>query len=107
MTTSADPVRTVAKYVAALTGKGLGIYHTSLRSGPGRLTVFRRPSCLRTDETTITRERLMRDVTAKVQSSAVNGFLVGDVAVREDGSIARRLGRHREALLDYLLREVL
>jgi hypothetical protein len=105
VTTSADPVKAVAGYIEGLTGRRM--HFMLLPSGPRRVAVFRRPSFIRTDEMSITRERMMPDVTAKVGSSIVNGFLIGNVVVREDGSIARGLGRHQRALLNYLLREFL
>jgi hypothetical protein len=105
MTTSVDPVSAVADYIEQLTGRRM--HFMFLPAGPERVAVFRHLSFLRIDEISITRERMMPEVTPKVGTSVVNGFLIGNVAVREDGSIARGLDRHRKALLDYLLREIL
>ncbi|MFH1477030.1 MAG: trehalase family glycosidase [Verrucomicrobiota bacterium] len=53
----------------------------------------------------MTRLRLMPEVTPKVQTSVVNGFLVGEAVVGKDGRISRGLDGNRQALLQYLLEE--
>ena len=94
MTTRVNAVRTVGLYIKELTS--LEGHFTFLDAGAVRVAVFRRPSFLQVDETTITRERLMSDVEPKIQSSVFNGFLVWDVLVGRDGETAKCLEARKD-----------
>lgn len=101
---SVNIINVVSQYVTRMT-KLSGGYFTFFESGPGRVAVFRRPSFLPADEMSMTRLRLEPEVTPKVQTSTVNGFLVGEVVVGRDGRISRGLDGNRQALFQYLLEE--
>lgn len=96
----------VSQHITRIT-KLAGGHFAFLESGPRRVAVFRRLSFLPVDETTITRLRLMPEVTPNVRTSVINGFLIGEVVVGEDGRIFRGLDGNRRALLQYLLTEEL
>ncbi|MCX6991827.1 MAG: trehalase family glycosidase [Kiritimatiellaeota bacterium] len=97
-------INVVTQYISRIT-KLSGNFFTFLASGPQHVAVFRRLSFLPVDEQSMTRLRLMPEVTPKIQTSTVNGFLIGEVVVGEEGRISRRLDGNRQALLQYLLKE--
>lgn len=98
-----DVINVVEKYLQQITGlKG---HFSFLQTGGNRVAVFRRLSFIPPDELTMIRLRLLSEVTPKVQTSVLSGFLVGEVRVDGKGRIARGLDANRRALLNYLLQE--
>src|SRR3990172_9019389 len=90
------------EYVQRLTGRK-GSF-TFLDAGRNKVAIFRRLSFIPPDELTMIRLRLFSEVTPKVQTSVLNGFLVGEIQVDGKGRIVSGLDANRCALLDYLLR---
>jgi hypothetical protein len=96
-------IKSVDQYLLKITGlKG---YFNLLKSGKNRVAVFRRLSFIAPDQWTMIRLRLMSEVEPWVQTSVLNGFLVGEVRIDGKGKITRGFDANRVALLDYLLRE--
>ncbi|GAG09308.1 unnamed protein product, partial [marine sediment metagenome] len=82
-------IKVTEEYIADLTK--LRGYFTFLESRNNRVAVFRRLSFVPPDEVSITRWRLQNEITPKIKTSVLNGFLVGEVHVDKDGLIHKGL----------------
>lgn len=96
-------VKSAAEYVRRITGRNG--YFTFLEAGKNRVAVFRRFSFIPPDDASMIRLRLAPEITPKIETSVLNGFLIGEVCVDGKGRITRGLDANRRALLDYLLDE--
>ncbi|MDD5706172.1 MAG: trehalase family glycosidase [Kiritimatiellae bacterium] len=96
-------VKTAEEYVCRITArKG---HFSFLEAGKNRVAVFRRLSFIPPDDVSMIRGRLAPDITPKIKTSVLNGFLIGEVRVNGQGHITRGLDANRRALLDYMLGE--
>jgi len=99
----ADFIPATEQYLQRVTGRAG--YFNLLQSGPAKVAIFRRLSFIVPDELSMIRLRLADEITRRIQTSVLNGFLIGEISFARNGAITKGLDPARRQLLDYLLDE--
>ena len=82
-----NSISAAEKYIQQITG--LMGHFTFLETGKNRIAVFRRLSFIPPDELTMIRLRILEEVTPKIQTSVLSGFLIGEISLDKKGVLSK------------------